>query len=591
MHGAASSCSRVLCLLGGALLLWVAGAHRAGAQQAGSPAETPLPRMVDATAESGVEFHHRYGSLEKYWATEFGGSGGGWIDFDVDGRIDLILVNALDDFADDAGGATARSLSGAPDTSTAADDTLGHRLFRNTGDGFEELSGTGIEDRVWGNGIAVGDVDNDGFPDVYITAIGPNRLYRNNGDGTFSPWEVGVEDERWSTSAVFTDWNDDGHLDVYVVNYVDFDPVNTAKLGDGVCNYRGIDVFCGPEGLKGAADGLYINQGDGTFVAVDDPPIDPDLTYGFAIIATDCDGDLLPEVFVAADSTMNLLYSRIEGQIDDMSLFSGAGYSGAGREQAGMGTTAGDFDEDGDFDMFVTNFQSDYNTLYRNLGDCFFEDVSEPLGLSGSSLPFMGWAPQLVDIDGDADLDIFVVNGHIYPQLGIAGVEDYAQRNLLYINRLREEGVARYVEVGVDAGEGMDLVRSSRSAIVADFDNDFDADILVTNINGSPDLLRNDSAMPYPGLRITLIGHSGNRSAYGTRVTVESGGIRQTMELRASDGYAGSNDPRLLAHLPGGRADSVVIAWRGGAVTRLEDIGPGWIVVDEQRGVVARRDP
>jgi hypothetical protein len=241
--------------------------------------------------------------------------------------------------------------------------------------------------------------------------------------------------------------------------------------------------------------------------------------------------------------------------------------------------------------MFVTNFQGDYNTLYRNLGDCLFEDVSEPLGLGGSSLPFMGWAPQFVDIDGDADLDLLVANGHIYPQLGAAGVEPYEQRNLLYLNQLRESGAAFFVEVGMESGAGMERERTSRSAIAGDFDDDFDTDLLITNINGSPDLLRNDTVMPHPGLRVSLIGHSGNRSAYGARLEVESGGIRQTFELRASDGYLGSNDPRLLVHLPGGRADTIMIAWRGGATTRLEDIGPGWIVVDEQRGIIAHRDP
>ncbi|MGD8331434.1 MAG: CRTAC1 family protein [Acidobacteriota bacterium] len=591
MRRSAAQLPLLLCLLGAVLLPWAASARPATAQQAAPSADSPLPRLVDASAGSGITFRHRYGSLRKIWPTEFGGSGGGWIDYDLDGRIDLVLINGLDDFADDPIGATTRSLAGAPDASTGNDDTLGHRLYRNGPAGFEELSGTGIEDRVWGDGIAVGDVDNDGFPDVYVTAIGPNRLYRNNGDGTFSPWTAGAEDERWSTSASLTDWNGDGWLDLYVVNYVTFDPVSTAKQGDGVCNYRGVDVFCGPEGLEGSSDALYLNRGDGTFEPVDDPPIDPERTYGFAIVATDCDGDLRPEVFVAADSTMNLLYSRIEEQVDDMSLYSGAGYSGAGREQAGMGVTAGDFDDDGDMDLFVTNFQSDYNTLYRNIGDCFFEDVSEPLGLGGTSLPFMGWAPQFVDIDGDADLDLYVANGHIYPQLDDEGLEPYEQRNLLYLNRLRDEGEARFDEVGEQADEGMDLVHGSRAALAGDFDDDFDIDILVTNINGTPDLLRNDTPMSSPMLRLSLIGRGGNRTAYGARISVTSGDIEQTLELRGSEGYAGSNDPRLLVALPGGRAERVVIAWRDGATTRLDDVAPGWIVVDEQRGIIARRDP
>jgi hypothetical protein len=238
----------------------------------------------------------------------------------------------------------------------------------------------------------------------------------------------------------------------------------------------------------------------------------------------------------------------------------------------------------------VTNFQSDYNTLYRNIGDCFFEDVSEPLGLSGSSLPFMGWAPQFVDVDGDADLDLYVANGHIYPQLDDEGLEPYEQRNLLYLNLLREEGEARFVEVGEQAGAGMELVHGSRAVVAGDFDDDFDTDLLVTNINDTPDLLRNDTPMRHPMLRVSLVGRTGNRSAQGARLIVESGGIRQTLELRGSEGYVGSNDPRLLVALPGGRADSVLIEWRGGASTTLENVAPGWIVVDELRGIIAAEE-
>ncbi|MFQ5744175.1 MAG: CRTAC1 family protein [Acidobacteriota bacterium] len=549
-------------------------------------------RFVDVAAEAGILFTNVYGTLEKAYITEMGGSGAGWLDYDLDGWPDLLLVNGLPGPADDPVAATREALrADGPQLPEDGSSGTGNALFRNLGSAFERVGDVaGVADRMWGNGVAVGDVDDDGFGDLYVTAIGSNRLYRNNGDGTFSVWPAGAEDEGWGTSALFTDWDGDGHLDLYVANYVDFDAAATATLGDGLCFYRGIEVFCGPEGLQGARDILYRNNGDGSFTRWPQAEVDGEATYGFALVATDCDGDQRPDIYVADDSTINLLY-RHDGEagIEDWSLFGGAGYNGGGQEQAGMGVTAADYDGDGDIDLYVTNFQHDYNTLYRNRGDCVFEDTSEQLGLASSSFPYMGWAPQFADLDGDADEDLFVANGHIHPQLDAAGLEPYRQRNLLYLNQLSESGEAGFLEARDSAGPGLAIATSSRSAAVADFDDDGDVDLLVTNINARPNLLRNDSDSQYPVLRLSLIGRHGNRDAYGARVMVESGGRRQVRELRASDGYLSSNDVRLLVFLPGGRAERVQVQWPGGGVTELRDVAPAWLVIDELGGIVARR--
>ncbi len=254
----------------------------------------------------------------------------------------------------------------------------------------------------------------------------------------------------------------------------------------------------------------------------------------------------------------------------------------------------------------VTNFQHDRNNLYRGLGECTFEDVAEQVGLGRPSIPYMGWGVLLLDIDGDADLDAFVANGHIYPQVDEAGadpgdrsalfderrdpgrLETYAQRNLLFLNRLRETGVSVFDETGHSSGPGLVLAAVSRGTSYADYDNDGDLDVLVTNLDSAPSLLVNSGAMAHPALRLSLVGRRSVRGAYGARVRVVSGEIDQVAELRHSDGYLGSNDPRLLFYLPGGRADRVEITWPGGASTDLEAIEPGWLVIDEARGVIAR---
>jgi hypothetical protein len=447
-----------------------------------------------------------------------------------------------------------------------------------------------MNDLVWGSGAAVADVDNDGFPDVFITAIGPDWFYRNNGDGTFSKQISGLESDTWSTTATFNDWDGDGFLDLYVTKYVDFYAEHIPIPGDGSCFYRGIEVFCGPEGLVGERDVFYQNLGNVTFTPWLEEVVDPDETYGFAAISVDCDNDSRQEIYVANDSNINLLYRWGDANTaEDWALFGGAGYSVDGREQAGMGATAADVDGDGQTDIFVTNFQNDYNTLYVNAGFCTFTDEATSYGLAAGSFPFMGWAPMFFDVDGDGDQDLYIANGHIHPQMAYAGLETFPQRNLLYINQL-ETGSTGFREVGEQAGEGASIVNASRAVLRGDYDNDGDADLLVTNINDQPTLLRNDGPIRSPALVLTLIGRESSRSAYGARITVTSGETVQYLELRDSDGYAVSNDPRMLVHLPGGAADAIEVTWPSGRVTMLTEVAPGWLVLDEERGAIARTD-
>ena len=565
------------------LILIVAITDGAWAQDQAEPF-----RFVDATAESGIVVDYHYGSPERPWITDSSGSGAGWVDYDVDGWPDLLVLNGLPGPSDRPYEATAAGHAGTPlAESRKADGSVPtHAFFRNNRSGFDRVTTAGLDESYWPSAVAVGDVDNDGFDDIYVTAIGANRLYRNNGDGSFDGWDIGADDPRWGAGAAFLDFDLDGDLDLYVANYVDFDPAATATLDDDVCVFLAIEVFCGPRGLAGDPDVLLENTGS-AFRPWPGFDVDPESLYGFAVLATDCDGVPGDEIYVANDSQMNLLYRRQSDGLEDLSLFSGAGYSGGGQSQAGMGLTSADYDGDGDFDLLVTNFQHDYNTLYRNLGDCTFEDTTAQAGLAAASYPYMGWAPLLLDFDGDGDEDLFVANGHLYPQLEATGLEPFDQRNLLFRNSLRETGAARFDEVGAESGPGLQSVVSSRSAAAADADRDGDLDLVVTNISEPPVYLRNDTAMRSAVLRVRLVGRDSSRNAYGAVLRVTSGGFELSHELRHGDGFLGSNDTAMLVFLPGGSADTLEVHWPGGGITQLENVMPGQVVIDQRRGVIA----
>ncbi len=537
-------------------------------------------RLAASTAHA-LDLPQRFGSLDKSFITESTGGGAAFLDYDQDGWVDLFVPNG---FAIDADGGPVGA-----DPTSARGSGAGHRLYRSAGGVLTEApASAGLRDVIWGAGVTQGDVDNDGWPDLFVTAIGGDRLYRNNGDGTFTAWPSGVEDAGWGAAASLLDWDADGSLDLFVARYVDLPDAHLVPKGAGRCFYSSVEAFCGPEGLAGQRDRFY--RGGTGFVSWRGEWLDPEAGFGLALAAFDCDDDTLPEVYVANDSTMNALYRRdAEGVPRDEGLLSGAGYSGDGREQAGMGVTVADADHDGRLDLFVTNFQNDHNTYYRNLGGCLFQDETELVGLAASSFPYMGWGALFLDVDGDADQDLFVANGHIHPAVEPAGIEAYRQRNLLYRNRLREDGDVGFEEIGAQAGGGLAVIESSRGAIRGDLDGDGDFDLIVTNIDAVPTVLRNVGDMALPALQISLRGRDSNRSAYGATAWVTSGGVRQRLELRDSDGYAGANDPRLLVFLPSGRAEELEIHWPGGHVDTMADLGPGRILVHESVGLVAQQ--
>ena len=478
-------------------------------------------------------------------------------DCDGDGFLDLFIVNGT-------------RLTGAP-------EGAGNRLFRNEpdpGEGsgparkFREVE-AGLGPPGWGMGCAAGDYDNDGDVDFHVTYWGPDRLYRNDG-GDFAEVAAGagVADGRWGSSAAFADLDADGHLDLYVTNYLEFD-LEMPPGGGGKCLYKGLRVFCGPAYAPRQRDRLYRNQGGGTFADVSAAAgVEAHRLPGLGVVFGDFDGDADQDIYVANDGEPNLLFRNDGGwRFAETAKTAGAAYSLDGMAQAGMGVHAGDFDNDGDLDLFTTNFSDEYNTLYRNDGGGSFEDATGEVGLGETALPFLGWGTGFADFDNDGWLDLFVANGHLHPELdrSFLGLF-YAQRNLLYHNR-----GGRFVEVGAGSGEVWSIEKVSRAAAVGDYDNDGDADLFVMNLNDTPTLLRNDSGGGNGWLGLRLTGTESNRDAIGARVRVRGGGMEQVREVQRGYGFQAQNDPRLLFGLGGRRAEEMEILWPSGRRQLIAD--------------------
>ena len=416
-------------------------------------------------------------------------------------------------------------------------------------------------------------------------------LYRNNGDGTFTDVteRAGVGDPRWSTGCAFGDYDRDGHVDLYVANFLTFDVKKPFRRGPGGrCENRGLDVLmmCGPRGTPGEPDTLYRNNGDGTFTDVTQRAgiRDPG-TYGFGVIFSDLDNDGWPDIFVATDSTPNLQFrNNRDGTFSEVALFSGTALSGTGTEQGCMGVDIADYENNGHFAIFVTNFSHDYNTLYRNNGDGTFSDVSYPTGLGESSLPYVGWGTGFVDFDHDGLLDIFIANGHVDPEVDrLQSGTKYLQRKQLYQNL----GDGNFREVTEEIGGGLLLEKSSRGAAFGDFDNDGDIDVLVINMNDRPTLLRNDGGNRRPWITLTLAGTRSNRDAIGARVTAKVGDRTQTAEVRSGGSYLSHNDMRIhfgLGDAP--KVDRLEVRWPSGAVETFENVkGNTFWQITEGKGI------
>ena len=529
--------------------------------------------FTDVAAQAGITVRNVSGKANKTYIIEAKGGGACFLDFDTDGDLDAYVIN------------------GSSFESFPPGKAPRNRLYRNQGDGtFADVTAlAGVGDTSWSMGCAAADYDNDGDLDLYVTNYGPNRLYRNQGDGTFADVTAlaGVGDERWSTGAAFGDYDLDGHLDLYVANFVQFDPAYRPNSMQ-YCLWKNVEVFYGPETFDGETDVLYHNEGDGSFREVTRQvgPLGAAAYNGFQCVFADFDNDSRPDIYVADDTTPNLLYrNRGDGTFEDISLSSGVSHSADGGMQAGMGVAVGDFDNDGDLDLFETHFSEDYNTLYRNEGGRFFLDVSYAADLGEESLPFVGWGTGFFDFDNDGDLDLFVANGHVYPVVDNYDLgTSYAQYNLLFENL----GNGKFAEVSALSGSGFAVKKVSRGAALGDYDDDGDVDILVLNVDDTPTLLCNDGGNQKRWLKISTIGTKSNRDGIGARIEVTTGSLIQIREVMCGISFLSQSDLRV--HFGLGEAEKVdrmEILWPSGVVQEFRDLSVNqWVIVSEEEGIL-----
>jgi enediyne biosynthesis protein E4 len=529
-------------------------------------------RFTDITAQAGLNFRH-IASPEKRYLVESMSGGVALFDYDNDGYLDIYLVNCLTVDIARAGGRTKSA------------------VYHNNGDGtFTDVTDkSGLGDVGWGMGVAIGDYNNDGFDDVYVTCLGGNHLFKNNGNGTFSDVTktAGVSDGRWSTGAAFVDYDHDGKLDLFVANYVEYDLNHLPEFGkDKTCQYKGIAVQCGPRGLRGSGDSLFHNNGDGTFTDVSKKAgvSDPNGYFGMGVICSDFDDDGLVDIFVADDSTPNLLYhNNGDGTFKEIGFISGTALSENGAEQGSMGVAVGDYDHDGRFDIFVTNFVDDYDTLYHNDGPNFFTDVSYKANVAAVSMPYVRWGTKFFDYDNDGWVDLFIACGHVYPQL--AG---YRQRKLLHHNNRN----GTFSEVAAEFGAPLMQERAARGVAFGDIDNDGDVDMVINDLDGPPQLLRNDGGNANNSILIKTVGVKSNRDGIGARVKVVSGDLTQIDEVRSGGSYISQSDLRLHFGLENRtKIDLIEIRWPSGVIDKVTNANVNKILtVKEGQGVIEQKD-
>jgi hypothetical protein len=528
--------------------------------------------FTDITTQAGITFKH-VASPEKKYIVESMSGGLALFDYDNDGDLDIYFVNSL----------TVDLVKSKGKTKS--------ELYRNDGNGkFTEVGEkAGVSDIGWGMGAAAGDYNNDGFEDLYVTCLGPDHLLKNNGNGTFTDVtaKAGVNDPRWTTGAAFVDYDNDGDLDLFVSNYVDFDINNLPEFGQGkTCQYKSIPVQCGPRGLKGAGDSLFRNNGDGTFTDVSKQAgvADANGYYGLGVLTGDFDDDGLIDIFVANDSTPNFHYrNKGDGTFEEIGFSAGTAVNENGSEQGSMGVTAGDYDHDGKLDIFITNFADEYNTLYHNDGKNSFTDLSYAAKVAAMSLPYVGWGTKFFDYDNDGWVDLFVANGHVYPQL-----PGYRQPRLLH----RNNRDTTFTEVSAELGAVLTENRASRGVAFGDIDNDGDVDLLIADLDGPPQLLRNDGGNANNSILIKTIGVKSNRSGIGARVTVVAGDLTQTDQVRSGDSYISQSDLRLGFGLEKrAKVDSIQVRWPSGTVDKITSVGVNRIItIKEGSGKVDEKE-
>ncbi len=513
-------------------------------------------RFVDVAAEAGLDRPTIYGPVDrKDYIVETVGCGCAFLDYDNDGWMDLLVLSGS-------------RVEGAPEGTSC-------RLYRNNRDGsFADVTEqAGLLREMWASGVTVGDFDNDGHEDIFISAYGQNVLYRNNGDGTFTDVtaDAGLIDPetRWGAGCSWVDYDRDGHLDLFVSNYCQFD--FDEAPGAGTCRWKGVPVHCGPRGLPFSRHSLYRNNGDGTFrdVSEESGIAAARPGYGMTVAAADFDDDGWPDIYVACDSTPSLLFrNRHDGTFRETGLASGVALNEDGQEQAGMGVGVADITLNGALDIFKTHFADDTNILYVNDGSGRFRDRTLVSGLA-VEVRNVCWGAGIMDLDNDGWPDIFYATGNIYPEIG-AKLADYPFKSPNVV--FRNLGDGRLEQLFDAAGPALGAAHSSRGCAFGDFDNDGDVDILVVNLNEPPSLLRNDLEGGGNWLKVRLIGTVSNRSAIGARVVCSYGTRRQAQELMAQSSYYSCNDPRLHFGMGQETAASLQVRWPCGAVQSVDDV-------------------
>ena len=546
---------------------------------------TPLGlSFVDAAKQAGLHTKTIYGGEHKNkYLLETTGCGVAFYDYDHDDWLDIFLVNGrrLEDFPE-------------------GEEPVCH-LFKNNRDGtFTDVTKkAGLGRSGWGQGCCVGDYNNDGWDDLFITYYGQNALYRNNGDGTFIDvtQKSGLMQAktRWNSGCAFVDYDRDGHLDLFVANYIDFD-IATAPLPEVAgCAYKGISVACGPPGLQGGKNILYHNNGDGSFTDISEKSgiLDTIGTYGLSVAVADLDNDGWPDIYVANDSTAATFYqNQKNGTFKDIALEAGIAYSPDGKPQAGMGVSVGDYNRDGLLDIVKTNFAGDTDSLYQNLGDGSFEDRTYLSGL-GVNTRYLGWGVGFLDMDNDGWPDILIANGHVYPEVDGTQIDaPYAEHKYLYRN-LRN---GQFEEVTKLGGPGITDAAPARGCAFGDYDNDGDVDVVVNCVNSLPQLLRCDTTVARNWIKIRTVGTKSNRTGIGVRLVVTStptaGGkpMTQIDEVRSGGSYYSQNDLRVHFGLDhAANVDSLVLHWPSGTMDSLKDLEANHLYVIQEGGKILKK--
>ena len=531
--------------------------------------------FTDVAREAGLLAPIIYGNPDVTdYILEAVGCGCAFIDHDNDGWMDIFLLSGT-------------KLNGAPPGAT-------NRLYKNNRDGtFSDVTDkAGLRDVGWASAVCVGDYNNDGFEDLFITYFGQNKLYRNNGDGSFTDVtkQAGLLSDvpRWGAGCTFVDYNRDGHLDLFVSNYLQFDLARVPKPGaNSSCTWKGMPVECGPRGLPPGYHSLYRNNGNGTFTDVSKQAGISDIrgSYGMTAVAADFNEDGWPDIYVACDSTPSLLLmNNGKGGFSEEGVLRGVALSEDGMEQAGMGIGIGDYDLDGHLDIFKTHFADDANGLYHNDDKVNFEDVTRAAKI-GVETRYICWGAGMVDLDNDGLPDLFMTTGSVYPQIE-KKLPQFPNRGPRVV--FRNLGNGRFEELTDEAGPGVAAAHCSRGCAFGDFDNDGDIDILIVNLSEPPSLLRNDIRGKHHWLKIKLIGTKSNRSAIGARVVLHYGSRTQAQEVMSQSSFYSANDPRLHFGLGDETSTDIEIRWPSGLQEKFKAVAADQLVViKEGAGVLA----